>query len=103
MPLLNIIPVTNENIHEMIPNFIDHHKIMIVTYEDMMEVVLHMIREKYLFIMERDILRECIVDLTYMYSPGDDINKDRIVSILDPDESDDSDNEDDSDPPPSIQ
>ena len=52
-----------------------------------------MIRDKYFFNMDKNILRGCLEDLTYMYSPGDDVNKDRVVSMLEP--SDDEDDDDD--------
>ena len=39
-------------------------------------------------------------DLTYMYCPGDDINKERVILQLEPD--DDEDDDDDEDMPPNI-
>ena len=51
-----------------------------------------MIKAKYFFNMDKNILRGCLEDLTYMYCPGDDVNKDRVVSMLEP-----SDDEDDGD------
>ena len=47
--------------------------------------------------MDRNILRSCLEDLTYMYCPGDDVNKDRILGMLEPsdDEDDDEDDEED--------
>jgi len=50
--------------------------------------------------MERDLLRSIMEELTYMYCPGDDINKERVVMQLAP--SDDEDDEDDEDMPPNI-
>ena len=43
--------------------------------------------------MDKNILRGCMEDLTYMYCPGDDVNKDRVLGMLEP--SDDEDEEDD--------
>lgn len=44
--------------------------------------------------MDKNILRGCLEDLTYMYCPGDDINKDRVLAMLEPsDDEDDSDDE----------
>ena len=40
--------------------------------------------------MDKNILRGCLEDLTYMCCPGDDLNKDRVTSMLEP-----SDDEDD--------
>tara|TARA_Y100000590_G_scaffold296972_1_gene334638 strand:- start:569 stop:928 length:360 start_codon:yes stop_codon:yes gene_type:complete len=92
MPILNNLKlVTTENMHELIPNFINENQIIINGYDDMMEVILRMIKAKYFFNMDKNILRGCLEDLTYMYCPGDDLNKDRVTSMLEP-----SDDEDDS-------
>ena len=59
-----------------------------------MDVVLKMIKEKHFFNMDKNILRGCLEDLTYMYCPGDDINIDRVLAMLEPsDDEDDSDDE----------
>ena len=87
--------VTMENVHEILPTFIEDNKIIINSYDDISNVILKMIREKYFFSMDKNILRGCLEDLTYMYCPGDDINKDRVMSMLEPsDEEDESDDED---------
>ena len=93
--------VTVENIHEVIPAFIIDRKIIISTYEDMMETVLEMIKSKHLFNMDRDLLRTIMEDLTYMYCPGDDLNKERVILQLEPDD-EEEDDEDDEDRPPNI-
>ena len=109
MPIENLSLVTNENFHNVVPEYIKSNNIIISDYNDMMNVILTMIRGKYFFNMDKDLLRGFIEDLTYMYCPGDDINKDRIIAMLEP-ESDDSDDEDEElvmeemDPtPPKIQ
>jgi len=98
MPQINNLTlVTLDNIHQIIPDFIISNEIIITSYEDMMETVMTMIRNKHLFNMDRNILRSCLEDLTYMYCPGDDVNKDRILGMLEPsdDEDDDEDDEED--------
>ena len=74
-------------------------RINIVEYDDMKECILKMIREGYLFNLDRDRLRDAMEDLTYMYSPNDDLNKDRVSKGLEYEYSDDedeiSDDEDD--------
>ena len=87
--------VTVENIHEVIPAFIIERQIIISSYEDMVEVVLEMIKTRHVFNMDRDLLRTIMEDLTYMYCPGDDINKERVMGQLEA--SDDEDDEDDED------
>ena len=96
--ITNVLPVTTENIHNIIPNFIIEKKIIIESYEDMIEVILEMVRCKHVFILERHVLRSIMEDLTYMYSPGDDINKERLMFELNPsDDEEESENEEEID------
>ena len=96
--------VTVENIHEVIPAFIIEKQILISSYEDMVEVILEMVKNKHLFNMDRELLRTIMEDLTYMYCPGDDINKERVMELLAAsDDEDDEDDEDDmEDMPPQV-
>ena len=86
--------VAIENYHEIITEYIKDNEILISEYDDMTECVLKMIREGYCFNMDKNLLRGFLEDLTYMFSPNDDKNKDRIVNMLE--ESDDSDSESES-------
>ena len=86
--------VTIENYHEIITGYINSNKIPISEYGDMTECVLKMIREGYCFNMDKNLLRGFLEDLTYMHSPNDEKNKDRIVNMLE--ESDDEDSDDES-------
>lgn len=99
--------VTVENIHEIIPAFIIERQILISSYEDMVEVILEMVKNKHLFNMDRELLRTIMEDLTYMYCPGDDINKERVMEQLEAsdeeDEEDELDEDDDiEDIPPHV-
>ena len=95
--------VTLDNAHELIPQYIVEKSLMIGSYEDMMGVILSMIRDKYFFNMDKNILRGCLEDLTYMYSPGDDVNKDRVEAMLEPSDDEDDDSESDDDDGESMQ
>ena len=86
-------PVTVDNIHIILPQFINDNKIIIGSYEDMMDVILRMIKSKYFFAIDKELLRSSMEDLTFMYCPGDDLNKDRVLSMLEP--SDEEDEEED--------
>lgn len=93
--------VTVENFHIVVPEFLNSHKILITSYEDMMEAIAQMVQEKHLFNMDRDLLRSMMEDLTFMCCPGDDINKERVMLQLA--SSDDEDDEDDmEDMPPQV-
>jgi hypothetical protein len=94
---MSLTLVTMDNVHELIPSFIENNKIMIGSYEDISEVILQMIRAKYFFSMDKNILRGCLEDLTYMYCPGDDVNKDRVMSMLEPSDEEESDSDEEED------
>tara|TARA_B110000008_G_C16593389_1_gene413336 strand:- start:8 stop:352 length:345 start_codon:yes stop_codon:yes gene_type:complete len=85
--------VTINNFHEMVPNYISENKIIISEYSDMTDVILKMIRVKYFFNFDKNILRGFLEDLTFIYSPDDDLNKDRIINMLESSEDEDSDEE----------
>ena len=86
-----------DKLHESINEYIKDNKINIVEYEDMKSCILKMIREGYLFNLDRDRLRDAMEDLTYMYSPNDDVNKDRVGKGLEYEYSDDEDDISDDD------
>tara|TARA_B100000575_G_C23140086_1_gene663233 strand:- start:1519 stop:1935 length:417 start_codon:yes stop_codon:yes gene_type:complete len=95
-PIRNITQVTIDNLHELIPEYIHNNKTIIQNYDDMKEVYLSMLRDRYLFTLDRDILVNCLTDLTYMFAPGDELNKDAVLELLDyGDEEEEEDEEDD--------
>ena len=94
MPTVTLRLVTTENYHEIIPKYITEKQIIISEYDDMTNCVLQMIREGYCFNMDKNLLRGFLEDLTYMFSPNDDKNKDRIVNMLEESDDSDSDSED---------
>ena len=63
-PIRNITQVTLENLHEMIPEYIHGNKVIIQNYDDMKEVYLSMLRDRYLITLDRDILVHSLNDLT---------------------------------------
>lgn len=89
--------VTIENYHTIITDYIKNNEIIISEYDDMTETILRMIREGYCFNFDKNLLRGFLEDLTYMYSPNDEKNKDRIVNMLE--ESDDEEESDEDEDP----
>ena len=82
MPIRNITQVTCDNLHELVPEYIHGNSIIVQNYSDMKEVYLGMLRDRYLFTIDRDVLIGCLTDLTYMYCPGDDMNKEAVLELL---------------------
>jgi len=90
---INIVSI--DNFHTTITNYIDDKGIKITDIESMIETYMNMIEDKYLFTFDRDLLKDMLVDLTYMYSPKDDANKSRVLfHLVGSDSDDDSDEED---------
>jgi len=92
--MVQLKKVVIDGLYETIHSFITTNEIKVDDYEGMVEVILRMIKGGYCFTMDRDILRDAMECLTYMYAPTDDMNKDRVVQQLcdDDDDDDESDN-----------
>ena len=90
---LNITEVTLDNFSETVTKYISDKCIKITDIDSMIETYVSMLSDHYLFKFDRDLLKDMLVDLTYMYSPNDDANKDRVLYHLvgSDDEDDDSD------------
>ena len=91
MVKLTIVKV--DDLYQSIDSFVTDNKIIVSEYDDMIKTILRMIAAGYCFAMDRDLLRDAMESMTYMYSPEDDMNRDRVVCQLE-DDGDDSDSED---------
>ena len=94
---MNIITVTNENFHTIFPKYIEDKNIKICDIDSMIETYMSMVEEHHLFMIDRDLLKDLLVDLTYMYAPKDDANKSRALYHLVGSDSDSDDNDNDND------
>ena len=92
--MVELKKVTSDNVYETIHQFVTSGELVVDDYDSMIEVILSMIKVGYCFAMDRDILRDAMESLTYMYAPSDDMNKDRLVQQF-ADEEDDDEDEDD--------
>uniref|UniRef100_A0A6C0L3X2 Uncharacterized protein n=1 Tax=viral metagenome TaxID=1070528 RepID=A0A6C0L3X2_9ZZZZ len=78
-PIKDLTVVSVENIHVAVPEYIIEKNIIINSFEDMLETYLAMIKDKHFFTINKEELRGYLEDLTYMYCPGDDLNKDKVL------------------------
>ena len=92
--MISLTKVVVDNLYETIHEYVTKRELIVDDYEAMVEVILSMIKDGYCFAMDRDLLRDAMESLTYMYAPSDDMNKDRLVHQF-ADEEDDSDDDDD--------
>ena len=79
--------VNKDNFHESIINFIEENGINIINYDDIKEVYTKMLKEHYYFILDRDLISDILVDITFMLSPTN-INKGRVIETIDIEEDD---------------
>ena len=94
MSELNITEITLDNFSDTVTKYIFDKGLKITDIDSMIETYLSMLGDHYLFKFDRDLLKDMLVDLTYMYSPNDDANKDRVLYHLVGSDSDDDDSED---------
>ena len=87
-------PITLDNVHEVISKYITDNSIIIANYEDMLQTYLCMLRKKHVFLIDRILLRDIMIDMTYSFFPGDDINKDRVLEVFEDDDDEDDDDDD---------
>ena len=65
---MKLTPVTNENIHEIIPEYIEDKDITIKDIDTMIDAYMRMVKDNYLFLIDRDLLKDLLVEITYMYA-----------------------------------
>ena len=92
---MKLTPVTNDTIHEIIPEYIEENDINIKDIDTMIDAYMRMVKDNYLFLIDRDLLKDLLVEITYMYAPNDDANKDRVLYHLVGSDSEDEDEDDD--------
>jgi len=92
--MVTLTKVVVDNLYETIHSFVESNKVIIEDYEGMVNLIIRMIKHGHCFTMDRDILRDAMESLTYMYAPSDDMNKDRLIhQFVDDDDDDDDESE----------
>ena len=95
--MVTLKKITVDELYETIHSFVETNKVIIEDYEGMVNTVLRMIRQGYCFPIDRDVVRDCMECMTYMYAPSDDMNKERVVNQFMDDESDEEPEDEDFD------
>ena len=92
--MVKLTKVVSDDLYEQINSYVESNKVIVEDYEGMVNTILRMTKDGYCFTMDRDILRDAMESLTYMYAPDDDMNKDRLTQqLIDDEDSDDEDSE----------
>ena len=88
--------VNTNNCHEAILNYVEENTVDINTYEDMKNTYANMILADYYFVLERDLIADILVDLTYILS-SNATNRGRVIGTIDMEDDDDDNHSYDSD------
>ena len=79
----NNIKVTIENCHSHILYFIKNNNIEINNYEeDMKETYLKMLKNNYIFLINKELLSEIMIDIVYRLSPKDELNIEMVKNAF---------------------
>jgi hypothetical protein len=91
--MLTLTKVVVDNLYETIHSFVESNKVIIEDYEGMVQLIIRMIKHGHCFTVDRDILRDAMESLTYMYAPSDEMNKDRLIQQFVDEDDDDEDSD----------
>jgi hypothetical protein len=88
--MVTLKKVVVDDLYETIHAYVEDKKVIVEDYEAMVNLIIRMIKDGHCFTMDRDILRDAMESMTYMYAPSDDMNKDRLIQqFVDEDDDDD--------------
>jgi len=94
---MDIKTVSIDNFHTVVSKYVSDKCIKITDIDSMIDTYMAMVEGQFLFTFDRDLLKDMLVDLTYMYSPKDDANKSRVLYHLVGSDSDEESDDDDGD------
>ena len=58
---MDLIRVTNENIHTILPKYVEDNSISINEIDDMIETYMDMVKNNHLFLIDRELLKDLLV------------------------------------------
>ena len=76
------------NCHETIINYIEENEISVTNYDDIKNVYADMISKHFYFVIDRDLISDILIDLTYALSTTA-INRGRVIATIEMEEEDD--------------
>ena len=80
--------VNLNNCHETIINYIEENEISVTNYDDIKNVYADMISKHFYFVIDRDLISDILIDLTYALSTTA-INRGRVIATIEMEEEDD--------------
>jgi hypothetical protein len=72
MDIDGLVVVNTENLHQNVYEYIQTKELDVKEMDDIMNVYLSMLRDGYCFVLDREVLMACLVDITYVLNPSND-------------------------------
>lgn len=92
MDIDGLVVVREDNLHQNVYEYIQTKETDVKEIDDIMNVYLSMLRDGYCFVLDRDVLMHCLVDMVYVLNPSNDNMEIVKLNMLGDDEDDEEDN-----------
>lgn len=96
MDIDGLVLIKQDNLHQNVYEYIQTKSINVSNEEDIFDVYMSMIKDGYCFVMDRDIVLSCMIDILYVFSPTNE-NKELVKKMLIGEYDDDNNSEDGND------
>tara|TARA_Y100000591_G_C21558082_1_gene557132 strand:- start:321 stop:626 length:306 start_codon:yes stop_codon:yes gene_type:complete len=93
MDIDGLVLIKQDNLHQNVYEYIQTKSINVSNEEDIFDVYMSMIKDGYCFVIDRDIVLSCMIDILYVLSPTND-NKELVKKMLIGEYEDDKNSED---------
>tara|TARA_X000000950_G_scaffold287778_1_gene401583 strand:+ start:5461 stop:5766 length:306 start_codon:yes stop_codon:yes gene_type:complete len=93
MDIDGLVLIKQDNLHQNVYEYIQTKGINVSNEEDIFNVYMSMIQDGYCFVIDRDIVLSCMIDILYVLSPTND-NKELVKKMLIGEYEDDKNSED---------
>jgi len=91
MDIDGLVVVNTENLHQNVYEYIQTKELDVKEMDDIMNVYLSMLRDGYCFVLDREVLMACLVDITYVLTPSNDNMEIVKLNMMGEDDDDDED------------
>ena len=81
MDIDGLVLIKQDNLHQNVYEYIQTKSINVTNEEDIFDVYMSMIKDGYCFVIDRDIVLSCMIDILYVLSPIND-NKELVKKML---------------------
>ena len=91
MDIDGLVVVRSDNLHQNVYEYIQTKEMEVKEVDDIVNVYLSMLRDGYCFVVDREVLMACLVDITYVLNPSNDNMEIVKLNMVGDDEDDDED------------